>query len=496
MNLEGQPVGVCGAGAMGLGIATIAAQAGQSVMIYDQSAKAIERAKISLSESFEKLIVRGKFTPDQATEIQERISWATDIKSLSSARLIVEAIIEDAAIKGSLFEELETVVPADTIIATNTSSLSVSSLAAYLQDPRRFVGLHFFNPAPVMKLVEIIPGRKTDPELPPALSVLMDRWGKIPVTARDVPGFIVNRVARPFYGEGWRAYEEGAATPATIDDLYRKAGHFRMGPLELGDLIGHDINHKAAASIFAAYSARTRFRPSILQGQLMASGDLGRKTGSGVFDYKSETIDQPERYDGDVSSIRKIRVSPQGSAILGLLKKSNVRYEEDQSVPPGTALLDNVCIQLSTGISARELAHQTGHECAVIDWPYDNETPALLGFSSSNTEAAKYGAAFIEKLGAEMVEIQDRPGGIVFRTRLQLANCAADALLDQVASDKEIDQALIYGVNYPIAPFAWAKQIGVSAAIGALENIHAETGDPIYLPSEGLRRILRDRKDD
>ena len=228
-------IAVCGAGAMGAGIAQVAAQAGHNVVVTDTNEEALARGKASIEKGAAALLKRGKIDEREAQALCDRVSWTLDVNDLSAAHLVIEAIIENPEIKQQLFNKLENSLCDNAVIATNTSSLSVTDLAQTLKKSRRFIGLHFFNPAPVMKLVEVVSGEESDPAIVDASLSLMREWGKVAVNARDVPGFIVNRVARPYYSEGWRAYEDGATNAATIDFLYRDLAGFRMGPLELGD---------------------------------------------------------------------------------------------------------------------------------------------------------------------------------------------------------------------------------------------------------------------
>ncbi|RMG43775.1 MAG: 3-hydroxybutyryl-CoA dehydrogenase, partial [Candidatus Dadabacteria bacterium] len=236
---------------------------------------------------------KGKITGDERDAIIARIVAAGDLNDFSQCAVIIEAVIEDLKIKQELFKELEGIVDSKCLLATNTSSLSITSIAGALKNPSRFLGLHFFNPAPLLPLVEIVPGLKTDCDLISECRKLMDKWGKVPVVAKDTPGFIVNRIARPFYGEALRIYEEGIAEPATIDWALKEVGGFRMGPFELMDLIGIDVNFKVTETVFEAFFYDPRFKPSFVQKRMVEAGLLGRKTGSGFYDY-SENARKPE----------------------------------------------------------------------------------------------------------------------------------------------------------------------------------------------------------
>jgi len=281
-------VGVVGSGAMGAGIAQVAAVAGHPVVLFDSNATALEKAKNNLTATLQKLQEKGKI--GNAAEIIGRFSFAADMNAFKDCGLIIEAIVEKLDVKKTVFSELEKIVAADCVLATNTSSLSVTSIAAACTKADRVIGLHFFNPAPLMALVEIIPAVQTEPSLIPLAKALMLQWGKAPVITKDTPGFIVNRVARPFYGEAIRIYEEGIADIATIDWALTTLGGFRMGPFTLTDYIGHDVNYVVTETVFSSFFFDPRYKPSFSQKRLLEAGWLGRKTGRGFYNYAEGAI--------------------------------------------------------------------------------------------------------------------------------------------------------------------------------------------------------------
>ena len=277
-------IGVVGAGAMGSGIAQLAAQADHTVVLVDQSESALERSAAALAKVAARLVEKGKWSVADSERIQSAIDRTTALDSLAVCDWVIEAIVEDLGVKQSLFQSLETIVAPDAVLATNTSSLSVTAIAGKLQHPERFMGLHFFNPAPLMALVEVVPALQTDAAHVDRAKTMMDAWGKSPVVTKDTPGFIVNRVARPFYGEALRIFEEGLASRETIDAAMRNVG-FRMGPFELMDLIGNDVNYAVSCSVFEAFYNDPRYRPSLIQKQHVDAGWLGRKSGKGYYSY-------------------------------------------------------------------------------------------------------------------------------------------------------------------------------------------------------------------
>ncbi len=277
--------GIIGSGAMGSGIAQVLASAGHQVVIFDTNPTALNKAQSSLKSSFDKLVEKGKLTTDKAQECLANIQFIENLAGLKNTHLIIEAIVEDLAVKQELFRNIEAVVSEDCILATNTSSLSIASIAASCAHPERVLGIHFFNPAPIMALVEIIPAVQTRVGLAEEVKAWVSSWGKLPVITKDTPGFIVNRVARPFYSEAIRIYEEGMADCATIDAAMINVPGFKMGPFTLMDFIGHDVNYRVTESVFNSFFYDPRFKPSLSQKRLFEAGYFGKKTGRGFYDY-------------------------------------------------------------------------------------------------------------------------------------------------------------------------------------------------------------------
>ena len=282
--MKGQ-IGVVGAGTMGAGIAQVAAQAGYKVVLTDTNPEQLLKAEKEINTSLDKLVEKGKIAEAFAQEVKANLSYSIHLYEHQDAVLVIEAIVENLTVKHDLFKQLEQIVSQQCVLASNTSSLSIASIGACLQNPSRFLGIHFFNPATLMPLVEVIPGVATSIETTNAIEMLITNWNKTVVVCKDTPGFIVNRVARPFYGEALRIYEEGLADFATIDWAMTQMGGFKMGPFTLMDYIGNDINYTVTETVFAAFYYDPRFKPSFTQKRHMEAGFLGRKTGRGFYDY-------------------------------------------------------------------------------------------------------------------------------------------------------------------------------------------------------------------
>ena len=283
-------IGIIGSGTMGAGIAQVAAQAGNNVVVIDTNEAVLNKAKHSLENTLSKLTEKGKLSAEKAADIFSLISWELSINKLNESDLVIEAIVERLDIKQTLFTELENIVSEQCILASNTSSLSVTSIASACKLPQRVIGIHFFNPAPIMELVEIVPALQTSQDIADKATIIIDSWYKKTVRTKDTPGFIVNRIARPFYSEAIRLYEEGVASIETIDYAMKVYGGFRMGPFELMDLIGHDVNYAVTETVWSSFYFDPRYTPSFTQKRLVEARWFGRKSGRGFYDYAENAI--------------------------------------------------------------------------------------------------------------------------------------------------------------------------------------------------------------
>lgn len=347
-------VAVLGAGAMGTGIGQIAVQNGCHVVYYDSFPGATDRSRASIEKIFNRLAEKGKITSQQKEEMLGRMQWSADLDAVSGADLVVEAVIEDLDVKKDLFAKVEPLLRSDAWLCTNTSSLSIAALSSGLTHPERFGGLHFFNPAPLMPLVEVVPGVKTGDDFTETMEALMLEWGKVPVVAKDTPGFIVNKVARPFYSEAIKLYEEGVASVAEIDAAVKSIG-FRMGPFELTDLIGHDVNYTVTETVWSQFFYDPRFRPSITQKRLKEAGLFGRKTGRGFYNYASGM-------DAAVVAQEEVEIDPLLSEKIVERILCLIINEALDAVWQGIASPENVDLAMTKGVNYPKGPIQWGRE--------------------------------------------------------------------------------------------------------------------------------------
>lgn len=456
-------VAVIGSGTMGAGIAEVAAAAGHPVPIYDIAPEAVVRAIDGIRQRLASRVSRGKLAAEQAGALLTRLSPAEDLSALARAELVIEAASERLDVKKALFRQLAEICSPSTLLVSNTSSISITAIAAGIKHPERVAGLHFFNPAPVMKLVEVVSGLATSAEVVEQLCLRVSDWGKQPVRCRSTPGFIVNRVARPFYAEAWRALEEQVAAPEAIDAALRDGGGFPMGPLALTDLIGQDVNFAVTCSVFNAFWQDRRYLPSLLQQELALAGRLGKKSGQGVYCWPAEA--QPELELAAVSAERAAK-----------------RIKRDVVTE-----LDEVLLLETTGETALALSLQHGRPVVVYDHSA-GDTVVLASAETTSQAAIDKATFYFQQQGKKVLQIADYPGLLVWRTVAMLVNEALDALQKGVASAEDIDTAMRLGVNYPHGPLAWGESLGWGRVLRLLENLQQHYGEERYRPCSLLRQ--------
>ncbi len=492
---------VVGAGAMGSGIAQVAAVAGHPVYLYDTRSDAIERGRAGIAKDLRFLAGKGKLTEAAAEAAIARVRGVTMLSDASDATLAIEAIVENLEVKQKLFAELEGLLGEGAILATNTSSLSITAMGAALARPERLAGQHFFNPAPRMKLVEIVSGLATDPAIAATLHATAKAWGKVAVHARSTPGFIVNRVARPYYAEAQRVLAEGAADPATLDAALRDGCGFPMGPFELMDLIGHDVNFAVTASVFDAYFGDKRFTPSLIQQELVAAGRLGRKSGLGFYDYRDDADKPAARVEAArtgealVSVVGDLGVA---APLIGRLEAGGVEVRRIEATGAavghahGWIEIGSSRVALTDGRTATRRAGEEGvANLVLLDLCLDFEKTARLTLARADQcgqGAWEAVVGTLQKAGLAVARMDDVAGLIGMRTVAMLANEAADAVLAGIGSATDIDTAMRFGTNYPKGPLAWADQLGARAVVTVLQNLRAHYGEERYRVSPLLQR--------
>lgn len=491
-------IAVIGAGTMGAGIAQVAAAAGHPVMLMDAQKGAAQKGRAGIEKALARLVEKGRMEAAERDALMGRITVVDTAGDLAGAGLVIEAIVEDLEIKVGLFRELEGIVGKDAILATNTSSLSITALAAKLDNPARLVGMHFFNPPPLMALVEVVTGLATDNGLARTVFDTAEAWGKAPVYAKSTPGFIVNRVARPYYGEGLRLLQEGVGDPATIDAILRDCGGFRMGPFELMDLVGLDVNLAVTKSVWNLYYNDPRYIPNLMQEEMVSAGRFGRKSGLGWFDYsegaeKPKPRTEPTRPEPD--EVRLIGDPGPAAPLADLMRKAGLKVEQrddDEAENLGGFYVGDGVIKITDGTSATERAAVEEEDNLIhldlcLDYAAASRVVLAPG-DRTEPQALALAVGLFQKLGKDVTVIPDVPGMVLMRILAMLANEAAEAAYHGVATPRGIDTAMMKGVNYPKGPLAWADEISLPWILMVLEGLASQYGEDRYRASALLRR--------
>jgi 3-hydroxybutyryl-CoA dehydrogenase len=487
--MSGDVVGVVGAGTMGRGIAQVFAEAGHRVIFHDQSAEQLTGAMGFIHGMLDRSVEKGRSSAEKAAAAKARLEAAAGLDSFAPCTIVVEAIVEEVAPKQQLFSALAPICGAGTLFCTNTSSLSVSAIAAGVPGPERVAGLHFFNPVPVMKIAEVIPGLRTADGIVERLCALVEGLGQTPVQAADTPGFLVNHAGRGLYTEGLRVVQEGVATPHQVDAVIREAAGFRIGPFELFDLTGLDVSFPVLQSIYTQFWHEPRFRPSPLLPQRVAAGLLGRKSGEGFYRYEAGRIQRPpEPPVPVVAAMPPVQVVGEGAALAEALGLDWIspRHTPD----PGALLLvapmgeDATTAALHLGLDPRRVV--------AVDTLFGLDGRRTAMTTPLTTPAMRDAAhALLASDATPVTVIRDSPGFIAQRVVANIVNTACEIAQSRIASPADIDRAVTLGLGYPHGPLALGDLLGPGRILAILEGLQTATGDPRYRPSLWLTRRAR-----
>lgn len=485
---------VVGAGVMGAGIAQIAALAGVTVHLFDSREGAAQAARQGIVTTLEKLCVKGKLSEQQVQAAAQHLLVANVLAELADAQVVVEAIVENLEIKRALFADLEAVVADDCLLASNTSSLSVTAIAAQCRVPGRVGGFHFFNPVALMKIVEVIDGLKSEPWVGATLLALGERFGHTAVRAQDTPGFIVNHGGRGYGTEAMRVLNESVTDPLTLDRILREQTGFRMGPCELFDLTGLDVSHPVTESIFEQYYQESRYRPTVITRQRLEAGLLGRKVGQGFYRYVEGVQQVPDEAPAPNVKLPTVWISaarPHArDAVIDLLQRLGASI--DTGLRPGP---DALCLVLPLGTDATHAAIAEGLDpmrTLALDTLLPLERRRVLMTTTITAPGWRDAAhALLAADGKPVSVIRDSAGFVAQRVLAHIVNIACDMAQQGVASPKDIDSAIRLGLGYPLGPLAWGDALGGDTVLQILDNLHDYYRDPRYRPSPWLMRRAR-----
>jgi len=486
-------VGIVGTGAMGRGIAQMAVQAGSQVLLFDLLPGAAEAARTALADTWQKLVVKNKLTPELQAAYLARVSLASAVTCLAPCALVVEAIVEKLDVKQRLFAELEAVVAPQAVLATNTSSLSVTAIGAALQRPTQLAGFHFFNPVPLMRVVEVIAGLKTSPVVCQQLTDYARQFGHTPVSAQDTPGFIVNHAGRGYGTEALRVVGERVADFATIDRILKDQMGFKLGPFELMDLTALDVSHPVMESIYRQYYEEPRYRPSVITAQRLAGGVVGKKVGEGFYAYDNGVAQVPaEPPVPSVAAMPPVWVSPKAARrpeIYQLLKNLGASIETG-AAPSSAALILVAPLGLDvTTLAAVERLDPS--RTLGIDMMLDDAATkrrVLATNPATRPDMRDAAHALFASDGKAVSVVRDSGGFVTQRVVATIVNIAADMCQQGICTPKDLEVAVTLGLGYPMGPLAMGDRIGPTNVLEILFNMQTVYGDPRYRPSPWLRR--------
>lgn len=486
-------IAIIGVGIMGSGIAQIAAQSGHTTYLYDASAGAAQQAKEKLAATFKKLLDKNKITAEQADSANANLLIANELTDLKDCDLIVEAIIERLDIKQSLMNQLEAIVPESTILASNTSSLSITAIAANTQHPERVIGYHFFNPVPLMKVVEVIQGLKTDPKHVETLNQLSRVFGHRPVVAKDTPGFIINHAGRAYATEALKILNENVADLSEIDRILRDGVGFRMGPFELMDLTGLDVSHPVMESIYHQYYEEARYRPNSLTRQMLEAKQLGRKVSQGFYDYRtgSKTGEIPAKVVERLESYPSVWIAADFAddkkVLAAYLTAQNIQLDTGTR-PQTESLCLLACYGEDSTHAAQRLQVNPAHSVA-IDMLYGIEKHrTLMPSLATETDYIQAAHSIFNLDGAIVSSIRESTGFVAQRVLAMVINLGCDIAQQNIATVDDINAAVRLGLGYPYGPIEWGDVLSSEKILLILNRISELTHDPRYRPSPWLQR--------
>ena len=483
-------VAVFGAGTMGRGIAQVCAQAGIATLLYDARAGAVDEAIAAVGKGLDGQVAKGRMTDDAKRAVMDKLKPVAALDQVKPAGLIIEAIVEDLAVKRDLFGKLEAIVAPDAVLATNTSSLSVTEIAAGCAKPERVGGLHFFNPPPVMKLVEVIAGLRSDASLTDALVAFAKRIGKTPIVATDTPGFVVNHAGRAYGPEALRIVAQGIASPREVDELMKEAAGFRMGPFELLDLIGGDVTHAVMESMYGRYYEEPMYQPSAQMATRVAAGLYGRKSGIGFYDYKNADVMSAPTIVVDKQPVPTtvwIADEDGGRELAAMLEAAGIKM-----IVGGTPPKDVLCIVTPLGEDCTSAALRLNLDPArtvAVDM-LGRFAKRYTAMTNPLTSADTLGGAVaaLSTTGAPVTAINDSTGFVTQRLLAMIVNIGTRIAELRVAAPADIDTAVELGLNYPKGPLAFGDTLGPARVVAVLDGMFALTHDPKYRATMWLRR--------
>jgi 3-hydroxybutyryl-CoA dehydrogenase len=493
MTLLFDTVGVVGVGAMGRGIAQIAAQAGSIVKLYDTQPQATAKARDELFSQWDRLLEKGRMDGAAVQACKQRLQVAEGLQALADCNLVVEAVVERLDVKKSLFAELEAIVASTAVLTTNTSSLSVTAIAAGLKRPHQFAGYHFFNPVPLMKVVEVVAGLKTDPAVCKRLAEYAGQMGHTAVQAQDTPGFIVNHAGRGYGTEALRLVGEGVADFATVDRILKDQAGFKLGPFELMDLTALDVSHPVMESIYRQYYDEPRYRPSVITAQRLAGGVVGKKVGEGFYRY----VDGKAQVDAEPAAPQVAEMPPvwvstraaRRSELYQLLKDLGAKIETGQSPSPqALSLVAPLGFDVTTVAVVERLdpARTLGIDMLIDDAA--TKRRVLATNPATRTDMRDAAHALFARDGKAVSVIRDSGGFVTQRVVAMIVNIAADICQQRICSPRDLETAVTLGLGYPLGPLAMGDRWGPTNVLEVLFNMQTVYGDPRYRPSPWLRR--------